>query len=141
MEDADHTRRLLADLRAQGVSVAIDDFGAGYSSLSYLKNLPFSKLKIDREFVTGVDQRSDSRAICAALIALARGLGISLVAEGVETAEEVATLRAMGCELFQGYFFARPMDGTAFVRKVRDPAWLTPDAFDQDGRTQRRLAL
>ncbi len=141
MEDADHTRRLLSDLRAQGVSVAIDDFGAGYSSLSYLKNLPFSKLKIDREFVTGVDQRSDSRAICAALIALSRGLGISLVAEGVETAEEVATLRAMGCEMFQGYFFARPMEGAAFVRKVRDPAWLTPDAFDRDGRTQRRMAL
>ena len=124
MEDAEHTRQLLGELRAYGVSVAIDDFGAGYSSLSYLKNLPFSKLKIDREFVTDVDKRRDSRAICSALIELARGLGISVLAEGVETREEVETLREMGCRLFQGYFFARPMEGADFVRTVQDPAWL-----------------
>ena len=124
MEDADNTRRLLTDLRAHGVSVAIDDFGAGYSSLSYLKNLPFSKLKIDREFVTDVNSRQDSRAICSALVELARGLGISVLAEGVESLQEVQALHAMGCKLFQGYFFARPMDAESFVRTVQDPAWL-----------------
>ncbi|HTI67503.1 MAG TPA: bifunctional diguanylate cyclase/phosphodiesterase [Caulobacteraceae bacterium] len=124
MEDADHIRRLLGELCAQGVSVAIDDFGSGYSSLSYLKNLPFSKLKIDREFVTDVGSRRDSRAICATLIALGHGLDISVLAEGVETLEEVETLRAMGCRLFQGYFFARPMDAAAFASTVRDRSWL-----------------
>ncbi len=122
-EDIEHTRRLLGALRAQGISVSIDDFGAGHSNLTYLKNLPFSKLKIDREFVTDVHLRRDSRAICAALIELARGLEISVLAEGVETLEEVETLYGMGCRLFQGYFFARPMPGADFVRTVQDPAW------------------
>ena len=124
MEDAEGIRRLLGELRAQGVSVAIDDFGAGYSSLSYLKNLPFSKLKIDREFVTDVDRRRDSRAICAALVRLAEGLGISVLAEGVERYEEMQTLRSMGCRLFQGYLFARPMEGPLLLAALRDPRWL-----------------
>jgi EAL domain-containing protein (putative c-di-GMP-specific phosphodiesterase class I) len=124
MEDAEHIRRLFGDLRSHGVSVAIDDFGTGYSSLSYLKNLPFSKLKIDREFASDVDRRRDSRAICAALIALARGLGIAVLAEGVETREEMETLREMGCRLFQGFFFAQPMDGPSFAAALHDPAWL-----------------
>ena len=124
-EDIDHTRRLLGDLRAHGISVSIDDFGAGHSNLTYLKNLPFSKLKIDREFVTEVHLRRDSRAICAALIELARGLEISVLAEGVETLEEVETLHGMGCRLFQGFFFARPMPSEDFLRTVRDPSWRT----------------
>ena len=124
MEDAEHTRELLEDLRAAGVSVAIDDFGAGYSSMSYLKNLPFSKLKIDREFVTDVHQRKDSRAICSALIELARGLDIAVLAEGVETLEELQALQALGCRLFQGYLFARPMESSAFIAKVKDTQWL-----------------
>lgn len=123
MEDADHIRALLADLRGHGVDVAIDDFGAGYSSLTYLKNLPFSKLKIDREFITDVNKRRDSRAICSALIALARGLDIKLLAEGVETLEEVGTLRSMGVRLFQGYFFSRPLEASAFPEAVRQPTW------------------
>lgn len=124
MEDAARTRQTVEDLRQVGVSVAIDDFGAGYSSLSYLKNLPFSKLKIDREFVSKVDERRDSQAICRALIELASGLGIKVLAEGTETQQEVEALRAMGCEMFQGYFFGRPMSGDEFVGKVQDPAWL-----------------
>lgn len=123
MEDAARTRQTVEDLRQIGVSVAIDDFGAGYSSLSYLKNLPFSKLKIDREFVSKVDERRDSQAICRALIELARGLGIKVLAEGTESQQEVEALRSMGCEMFQGYFFGRPMSGEEFVAKARDPAW------------------
>lgn len=125
MEDADRTRRLVEELRDLGLSVAIDDFGAGYSSLSYLKNLPFSKLKIDREFVTNVDQRRDSQAICRALIELAHGLDIKVLAEGTETREEVETLRGLGCNMFQGYFFAKPLAGEDFIRTVKDPEWLS----------------
>jgi EAL domain-containing protein (putative c-di-GMP-specific phosphodiesterase class I)/GGDEF domain-containing protein len=124
MEDADRTRQLFGDLRALGVSVAIDDFGAGYSSLSYLKNLPFSKLKIDREFVTDVNQRRDSAAICRALVELAHGLEITVLAEGVETREEVDALQALGCSMFQGFFFSRPLPAADFVRTVTDPEWL-----------------
>ena len=123
MEDAERTQQLFGDLRGLGVSVAIDDFGAGYSSLSYLKNLPFTKLKIDREFVTQIDQRADSRAICKALVELGRGLDIAVLAEGVETRDEVETLRNLGCSMFQGYYFARPLAAEGFVRLVSDPDW------------------
>ncbi|HTK34135.1 MAG TPA: bifunctional diguanylate cyclase/phosphodiesterase [Caulobacteraceae bacterium] len=123
MEDADRTRALLGELRSMGMGVALDDFGAGYSSLSYLKNLPFSKLKIDREFVTSVDRQRNSRAICAALIELARGLEITVLAEGVETREEVETLRELGCTVFQGFYFARPMPAAEFGPAISDPAW------------------
>jgi Amt family ammonium transporter len=141
MEDADHIRRLFTDLRAYGVGVAIDDFGAGYSSLSYLKNLPFSKLKIDREFVKDVDVTRDSRAICAALMALSQGLGIPVLAEGVETPSQVATLRELGCRLFQGFAFARPLDGPEFAATVRNPAWLAEVETQGQSPTQiRKLA-
>jgi EAL domain-containing protein (putative c-di-GMP-specific phosphodiesterase class I)/GGDEF domain-containing protein len=124
MVDDEGTRTLLADLRALGVSVAIDDFGTGYSSLSNLRRLPFSRLKIDREFVTGVDANRDNHAICSALVELARGLEISILAEGAETLEEVETLRGLGCSMFQGFFFSRPLAAADFARTVVDPDWL-----------------
>jgi EAL domain-containing protein (putative c-di-GMP-specific phosphodiesterase class I)/GGDEF domain-containing protein len=126
MTDADRTFALFTELRAMGVSLAIDDFGAGYSSLSYLKNLPFDKLKIDREFVTHVDQRRDSRAICAALIELGRGLDLLILAEGVESQAEVDVLRDLGCRVFQGYHFSKPLSGEAFRALARDASWLAP---------------
>ncbi len=125
MTDAQRTFELFAALRETGVTLAIDDFGSGYSSLSYLKNLPFDKLKIDREFVTDIDSRSDSRAICRALIELGRGLGLLVLAEGVETAAEAETLRGLGCEIFQGYYFAKPLSGDDYRRLAADPAWLS----------------
>jgi len=143
MEDAKHTRQLFGELRSLGVSVAIDDFGTGYSSLSYLKNLPFSKLKIDREFVTDVHQRRDSHAICTALVELARGLDILVLAEGVETREEADTLRQLGCSMFQGFFFARPLAAEDFARTVTDPDWLavlTSPVHRQRASLRRRLS-
>jgi EAL domain-containing protein (putative c-di-GMP-specific phosphodiesterase class I)/GGDEF domain-containing protein len=122
-EDAERTFRLFGELRAMGVSLAIDDFGSGYSSLSYLKNLPFDKLKIDREFVVEVQDRPDSQAICRTLVELARGLRIRLVAEGVETAAEVGLLQNLGCSLFQGYFFSTPLSDAEFIEKASDRAW------------------
>jgi EAL domain-containing protein (putative c-di-GMP-specific phosphodiesterase class I)/GGDEF domain-containing protein len=124
MEDLPHTRETLEALGKIGVGVAIDDFGAGASSLGDLKNLPFTKLKIDRAFVTQVPSRHDSQAICAALIELGRRLDVAVLAEGVETREEVEALRVLGCQLFQGFFFARPLPVDKFVRKLADPDWL-----------------
>jgi EAL domain-containing protein (putative c-di-GMP-specific phosphodiesterase class I) len=124
MEDAARTREILQQFQALGVAVAIDDFGAGFSSLSYLKNLPFTRLKIDREFVVDVHQRKDSQAICSALVALARGLRIEILAEGVERREEVETLLELGCTTFQGYFFAKPQSADDFARLATDAAWL-----------------
>ena len=122
MVDADRTLRLFTNLRDKGIGLAIDDFGTGYSSLSYLKKLPFTKLKIDREFVTGVDRLYDSRAICKALIELGRGLGLIVLAEGVETRDEVDALLTLGCSLFQGFHFSKPLAGDAFLAFARQPA-------------------
>lgn len=122
-EDAERTFALFSEFRAMGISLAIDDFGSGYSSLSYLKNLPFDKLKIDREFIVDVHRRKDSQAICASLVELARGLGISVLAEGVENAEELRFLRGIGCDIFQGFYFSKPLGADDFIRRAADPAW------------------
>jgi Amt family ammonium transporter len=124
MHDLKHTRRTFETLSDIGVGIAIDDYGAGASSLGDLKDLRFSKLKIDRAFVTEVSLRHDSQAVCAALIELGRRLDIAVLAEGVETREEVEALRMLGCGLFQGFFFARPLPADKFIRKVADADWL-----------------
>ena len=90
-----------------GVRLVLDDFGTGYSSLSYLKHLPLDTIKIDRTFVAGLDGAAD-RSIVDAVIGLAHGLRISVVAEGIETEAQFETLRAMGCDVGQGYLFASP---------------------------------
>ncbi|MBV1691098.1 EAL domain-containing protein [Novosphingobium sp. G106] len=118
--DCDRASRLLAKIRALGVSVAIDDFGTGFSSLSSLRKLTFDKIKIDREFVADVDRRKDSQAICQSIIALARGLGIRVLAEGVERREEYAWLRQHGCDRFQGFYFSPPLEASTFAAFVRD---------------------
>jgi EAL domain-containing protein (putative c-di-GMP-specific phosphodiesterase class I)/GGDEF domain-containing protein len=124
MEDLPRTRHALSALTAQGVGIAVDDFGAGASSLGDLKSLAFSKIKIDRAFITDVPNRHDSQAVCAALIELGRRLDIAVLAEGVETREEVEALRVLGCSLFQGFFFSRPLPADRFIKKVADPEWL-----------------
>ena len=118
MADFDHTRRTFGRLRDLGVKIAIDDFGTGYGSLSCLRKLPFDRLKIDREFVADVPVRPDAQAICRATIALSQGLGLAVLAEGTETEEEVAFLAGLGCERFQGYFFARPGPADEFGTTV-----------------------
>jgi len=122
-EDAERTHSLFGELRALGVSLAIDDFGSGYSSLSYLKNLPFDKLKVDREFVVDVHLRKDSQAICRSLVALTRGLDLQILAEGVESWDEVEFLRGLGCQIFQGFIFSRPLNSDQFVEFALDPQW------------------
>jgi predicted signal transduction protein with EAL and GGDEF domain len=124
MEDLERTREIFEALSGIGVGLAIDDFGIGASSLADLKSLTFTKLKIDRTFVTDVASRHDSQAICAAMIELGRRLDITVLAEGVETRDDVEALRVLGCSLFQGFFFARPLPADKFARKMADPEWL-----------------
>ncbi len=110
LRDADVARRALEQVMALGCSVALDDFGTGYSSLGYLRKLRFSTIKIDRTFVQGASQNSaESLAIINAVVAMAGSLGMTTTAEGVETAEEAAMIRDMGCTKIQGYHFGRPM--------------------------------
>jgi predicted signal transduction protein with EAL and GGDEF domain len=118
MEDVGRSREIFSELRRLGIAVAIDDFGTGYSSLSYLKDLPFDRLKIDRQFVSGVHLEPSTQAICGALVELARGLGISVLAEGAEHAAEVGQLQAQGCRLFQGFYFSKAVPGASFIETV-----------------------
>ncbi len=109
MEDADEAVRMLKALKAMGVRLSIDDFGTGYSSLSYLMRFPLDALKIDRSFLNGIPEEADHVAIASAIIAMSRSLRLKVVAEGVETEEQVEFLRRMGCDEMQGFLLARPM--------------------------------
>jgi len=108
MQSAEWTASVLRVLQRMGVRISIDDFGTGQSSLSYLKHFPLTTLKIDRAFVKDIRVNSDGEAIVNAVIALAHVLKLRVVAEGVETAEQIAFLREVGCEEIQGYFYSRP---------------------------------
>ena len=115
MHDPQGAISIMEDLHQLGVRMSIDDFGTGYSSLSYLKKFKVSKLKIDRSFVRDIHTDPEDRAIVSAVIGMAQQLGMSTIAEGVETAEQLAFLRAQGCCEVQGYFFAKPMPAAEFV--------------------------
>jgi EAL domain-containing protein (putative c-di-GMP-specific phosphodiesterase class I) len=109
----------LAGLRARGISIAIDDFGTGYSSLKYLQRFSVDKLKIDQSFVRGLGMRGQDDAIVSTIIGLADNLGLKTIAEGVETPEELARLRHMGCAEIQGYLTGRPVDSATFAAVLR----------------------
>ncbi|MCP4473906.1 MAG: EAL domain-containing protein [Gammaproteobacteria bacterium] len=109
MDRSKKTLALLNTLREKGMKIAIDDFGTGYSSLSYLKDLPVDKLKIDRSFVSNINESEGDKAITLAIIAMAKKLGLVVVAEGAETAEEVDFLRQNQCDEIQGYYFSKPL--------------------------------
>lgn len=108
LDDSERLLATIADLRAMGVQIAVDDFGTGYSSLGYLKQLPANSLKIDRSFIGDLSSGSKDAAIIRAIIVMAHGLSLEVVAEGIETGEQLEALQAMGCDAVQGYLIARP---------------------------------
>jgi diguanylate cyclase (GGDEF)-like protein len=117
VEDAAATLSTLNQLKALGVTLALDDFGTGYSSLTYVRRFPIDTLKIDRSFIDGIVGSSEDEAIVTAVLSMGRALGVHVVAEGVETEEQAARLRTLGCKLAQGYLFSRPIEPDA-VRKL-----------------------
>ena len=125
MHNAQRAAALLAQLKEMGIRVAIDDFGTGYSSLAYLKRFPIDSLKIDRSFVADVPDDAGNTAITQAIMAMAHSLGLKVIAEGVETEEQLAFLRSHGCDELQGYFFSKPVSAdaaTAMLRAALDAA-------------------
>ncbi|KFI23451.1 diguanylate phosphodiesterase [Nitrosococcus oceani] len=110
LEDMDSAFNTLQSLSTLGVHVSVDDFGTGHASLSYLKNLPFDSIKIDHSFIHGIPADSESRTITKAVIALGHSLNLKVVAEGVETLEQLLYLQKHGCDLVQGYFISKPLD-------------------------------
>ena len=110
---------VLAKFKELGVRLSIDDFGTGYSSLSRLQRLPVDSLKIDRSFISGMDRDNEAREIVRIIIMLAHNLGLKVVGEGVETPEQARQLRELGCELAQGFFFARPAAAEAITELLR----------------------
>ena len=119
MNNPEAAARLLDEIRAMGVHVAIDDFGTGYSSLAYLKKFPIDALKIDKSFVRDLPQDGDDAAIVESIIALARSLGLGVVAEGVETQAQCEFLRAKGCREVQGFYFSKPLAAEVFVEQIK----------------------
>ncbi|MEW6119886.1 MAG: EAL domain-containing protein [Pseudomonadota bacterium] len=109
---------VLQRLAEEGARLAIDDFGTGYSSLAYLRQLIAARLKIDRSFIADMDKDAEARAIVASMIGMARALGLKVTAEGVETAEQVELLKALGCDDVQGYYFAAPLDETGLRERL-----------------------
>lgn len=105
----------LTRFRIKGVGLALDDFGTGYSGLIQLRKLPFNEIKIDRQFVTELPTSQDDQVIVRSVIELAHGLGLQVTAEGVETAEQLAALRDLGCDLIQGYLLAHPLEAGELV--------------------------
>ncbi|KQN48797.1 diguanylate cyclase [Pseudomonas sp. Leaf48] len=114
LEDATGALELMRTLKRLGVRIAMDDFGTGYSSLSYLRAFPFDGLKIDRSFLSRLDQSEDDRAIIQAIVGLGRALALTVTAEGIETAEQLSLLKTVSCDEGQGYFLSRPLDSDAF---------------------------
>jgi EAL domain-containing protein (putative c-di-GMP-specific phosphodiesterase class I) len=124
MSDASSNIAALDKLRNLGVELAIDDFGTGYSSLSYLKHFPVNYLKVDRSFVEGLRENSDDAAVVWGIIALAHTLDMRVIAEGVETAEQLRILRELGCDMAQGHYFSEPLTReAASALLATDPRW------------------
>jgi diguanylate cyclase (GGDEF)-like protein/PAS domain S-box-containing protein len=121
MKQPEVAASILKTLRNEGVVVSVDDFGTGYSSLSYLKKLPLDILKIDQSFVHHLSENSDDAAITTAIISMGQSLNLRIIAEGVETAEDLAFLKAHGCDEVQGFYFSRPVPAEQFSRLLTQP--------------------
>jgi len=123
MHDFERVTAIMDDIHQLGVALSLDDFGTGYSSLSYLKRFPIDTLKIDRSFTTGIPDDQSDCAIAGTIVSMAQQLGLRVIAEGVETLEQLAFLRASGCDEVQGYLYSKPLPAADFERSLREN-WL-----------------
>ncbi len=119
MESTEKNIKILEELVKMGFKISIDDFGTGYSSMGYLKMLPLDTLKIDKSFIDNIPQDYNNVAITQAILALAKSLNFNVVAEGIENQEQEDFLRLNGCNMGQGFLFAKPMDSTSFLSFAR----------------------
>lgn len=141
MENPEHTVTMLNDLKKIGVQLSIDDFGTGYSSLSYLHRLPFDMLKIDRSFVYSVGSGGENSEILQTIISLAKNLRMRVVAEGIETENQLSLLQNLGCDYGQGFLLAKPKGREETETLLyRRPAWLPLDVNDRYEPTHGRIA-
>ena len=124
MEDEQHVIGVLRDLSTLGVRISLDDFGSGYSSLNYVKDLPVDDLKIDKSFIDGLGEDPVNDAIVRLIVDFAHTLGLKVTAEGVENAQQVASLTAMRCDQAQGFYFSKPLPGEAAGKLLAaNPLW------------------
>ncbi len=122
IQDLANASSTLRRLKRLGVSVAMDDFGTGYSSLSTLRAFPFHRINVDRSFVSDMVSSADAAAIVSSVIGLGRAMGLRVVAEGVESQEQLAMLRLIGCDEIQGYLFGQPLPAENYVHITNPPA-------------------
>jgi predicted signal transduction protein with EAL and GGDEF domain len=124
MRDAAHAQKILGDLKARGITLSIDDYGTGYSSLAHLRRLPVHELKIDKSFVAQLGGGSaEDSVIVRSTIELGHNMGLRVIAEGVESEAAWVELKALGCDMAQGYFVSRPLPNDAFVAWLRESKW------------------
>lgn len=135
MSSVDEVDVVMRRLKSLGIAISIDDFGTGYSSLAYLKHFPIDKLKIDIRFIRDITTDADDAAITSAIISMAHKLKLRVVAEGVETSEQMAFLRAQGCNEIQGYLLSRPLPAAELASMLRQPP-LT--AYTESQNEERR---
>ena len=119
MDNVDQAIDMMKALHDAGFQLAMDDFGTGYSSLSYLKRFPIQKVKIDRSFITDLENDDDSKSIATAIIQMSHSLGLDVLAEGVETEAQLQYLQGEKCDYVQGYYTGRPMPASQFIEKFR----------------------
>jgi EAL domain-containing protein (putative c-di-GMP-specific phosphodiesterase class I) len=134
IQDTPEIIETLQSLKDMGIKISIDDFGTGYSSLSYLKRFPVDVLKIERSFVRDISTDSSDRALCKAIIAMAHALNLTVIAEGVETEEQLAFLKACECDMAQGFYFSKPLEPAQFEILIGNKA-----TRDRSPDTQRQL--
>jgi EAL domain-containing protein (putative c-di-GMP-specific phosphodiesterase class I) len=137
MEDAEESIGILEQVSRMGVVISIDDFGTGYSSLSYLRRLPIDKLKIDRSFINELTTTSGGEAIVRAIISLAHSLNLKVVAEGVETIDQLAVLRQLRCDQYQGFLLSGALPPAELEAKILAKIRRN----EETGATQTRLAV
>ncbi len=141
MDDVSRSETQMRALKALGVRLSLDDFGTGYSSLSYLKRFPFDKVKIDQSFVRGIHTSSQDAVIAKVVISMAHGLGLRVIAEGVETEAQCEFLRANVCDEIQGYFFSRPIPAPAMQALLAEDRRLAPHLMRQQRKTRTLLLV